>query len=127
MRKTAHFTVSSEGRDKGKEFIITELPAWEAEEWAIQAFLALASCGIEVPDDVKSAGFAALAGSMFDSIGKLDYQKAKPLLDKMMDCVKFIPDPKRPNVTRALVPDDIEEVKTRLELRLQVWKLHAAF
>lgn len=127
MRKTATYTVKSKGRDEGKQFLITELSASAAEEWAIQTFLALASSGIELSDDVKSMGFAGLAMTSMNAMGSIPYDKAKPLLDKMMSCVQIIPDPARPNVVRTLIEEDIEEVATRLKLRKEVLALHTDF
>ena len=33
-RKTQTYTIDSGGRDKGKTFLITEMPATKAEDWA---------------------------------------------------------------------------------------------
>ena len=40
-RKTATYIVESEGRDKGKQFLLTEMAVAKAEDWAIRAMLAL--------------------------------------------------------------------------------------
>lgn len=45
----------------------------------------------------------------------------------MFECITIIPDPSKPNVTRALIEDDIEEVATRLKLRIEIFKLHVDF
>lgn len=127
MRKTLKYTVTNEGRDKGKVFLITEMSAADAEDWAIQAFLAMAASGVQIPDNFKEAGFAAVISSAFEAIGKLQYERAKPLLDRMMECVQIIPDPSKPNVVRSLIDDDIEEVSTRLMLRKETFQLHASF
>ncbi|HEY6019609.1 MAG TPA: hypothetical protein VIY48_06835, partial [Candidatus Paceibacterota bacterium] len=70
---------------------------------------------------------AAVISSAFEAIGKLQYERAKPLLDRMMECVQIIPDPSKPNVVRSLIDDDIEEVSTRLMLRKETFQLHASF
>jgi hypothetical protein len=49
---------------------------------------------------------------------------AKPLFDKMMDCIQINPSPK---VTRALIDDDIQEVATLLRLRKEILTLHLSF
>lgn len=127
MRKTLTYKVTTKGRDHGKQFLITELSAAAAEEWAIRAFLAMASSGVDIPDEVSAMGFAGVASAAFDSLGKIPYEKAKPLLDEMMGCVQIIPDPGRPNVVRALIDDDIEEIATRFNLRREVLALHTDF
>ena len=50
MRKTKTYTVDSDDRDKGKVFLITEMPATKAEDWAIRVMLALGSANVDIPD-----------------------------------------------------------------------------
>jgi hypothetical protein len=57
----------------------------------------------------------------------MKHEDAAPLLAEMMDCVKIIPNPSEPNVMRPLVADDIEEVRTRIELRKAILELHMGF
>lgn len=56
-RRIASFTASA-GRDAGKVFRITEMPADQAERWAVKAFLAAAKGGITLPDSAAESGFA---------------------------------------------------------------------
>ena len=123
-RKTATVTISAEGRDKGKVFVLTELSAYEAEDWAGRALFALMNAGVEIPDNIAEAGLAGVAAMGLKAIAKLPFDSAKPLLDKMMGCIQIQPSP---TVTRALIPDDIEEVATLLTLRKQVLGLHMDF
>lgn len=123
-RKTAIVTISDEGRDKGKVFVLTELSAYEAEDWAGRALFALMNAGVEIPDNIAEAGLAGVAAMGLKAIAKLPFESAKPLLDKMMGCIQIQPSP---TVTRALIPDDIEEVATLLQLRKQVLGLHMDF
>lgn len=125
-RKTSRFTVTDEGRDKGKVFMLTELPASESERWAIRAFLALAKNGVELPEGIQEAGFAGLASYGLSLIGKLPFEDASVLMDEMFRCVQAVPDPSK-DFARSLVEDDIEEVATRIKLRVAVFKLHADF
>lgn len=127
MRKSQTWFCDDANRDNGKTFVITELPASEAEDWAIQAFFALLNAGVDVPDDVAEMGFAGIASIGLGALGKVPYEKAKPLFDKMMQCVKFMPDNGNPNVTRQLTESDIEEITTRMKLRKMVFGLHWDF
>lgn len=127
MRKTLTYTVTDEGRDQGKTFLITEMSAADAEDWALRAFFALMNSGIDIPDEVADMGFAGIASIGLKALGKVEYSKAKPLFEDMMDCVRIVPDPGKPNVVRALIDTDIEEVATRLKLRSEVFKLHTDF
>ena len=122
-RKEASF-VAQTGRDKGKEFFITEMSATQAENWAIKAVLAIGNAGIEIPDNLVSQGMAGLVAVGYMNLLKIPFDAAKPLLDEMMGCVQFIPSP---NIKRPLIEDDIEEVSTRLALRKAIWNLHMDF
>ena len=122
-RKEASF-VAQTGRDKGKEFLITEMSATQAENWAIKAVLAIGNAGIEIPDTLVSQGMAGLVAVGYMNLLKIPFDAAKPLLDEMMGCVQFIPSP---NVKRFLIEDDIEEVSTRFALRKAIWNLHMDF
>jgi hypothetical protein len=126
-RKQLDITIVTEGRDKGKVFQITEMPASKAEKWAIRSMLALGKSGVDVPDDLQAQGMAGIASLGIRALTSLNYDDAEPLLAEMFDCVKCVPDPTRPEVTRALVEDDIEEVATRLSLRKDILSLHIDF
>ena len=125
----ARNTVKVEIIDRGerKKFLLTEMSAVEAEDWAFELFFAMANSGIEIPDDLMDAGFAGLAQLGVDALGGLSYEKLKPLLARMMLCVQIYPNPDDERVVRALVEDDIEDVATRLKLRKAIWDLHTAF
>jgi hypothetical protein len=126
-RKTLNYTVAAEGRDKGKVFVITEMPAAQAEKWAIRVFLAMAKGGTDLPDNITDGGFAALAKVGLELLSQIPFEEAEPLLDEMMGCVSSMPNPATPAVTRALVDADIEEVATRILLRRQIFQLHVDF
>jgi len=123
-RKQITVTINSEGRDQGKAFILTELSAYDAEEWAGRALFALMNAGVEVPANIAQAGLAGVAAMGLKAIAKLPFDSAKPLLDKMMDCVQIQPSP---DVRRELISGDIEEVSTLLTLRQKVLGLHLDF
>lgn len=126
-RKQITVVISAEGRDRDKVFQITEKPARQVEDWAIRAFMGMARSGAEIPEDVKDAGFAGLITMGLKAIAGMHYADAKPLLDEMISCVKIIPDPANQNIIRALIDEDIEEVATFLQLRKEVFELHANF
>jgi hypothetical protein len=126
-RRTATVTIDAEGRDKGKAFLLTEMSASQAERWAARAMLALARNGVEIPEGIASAGLAGVAAIGIRALGGMAFDDAEPLLADMMACVQAIPDPARPNVSRYLIEDDIEEVATRLRLRMEVFTLHTGF
>ena len=126
-RKVQQVTIDAEGRDKGKVFIIREMPATQAEKWAMRAFLALAKSGVDVPEDVASSGLAGIAALGLRALSGLTFTDAEPLMDEMFSCIQIMPDPTRPDVVRILLEDDIEEIATRLKLRKEVLALHTGF
>src|ERR1039458_767382 len=126
-RKTAEVLITDEGRDKGKVFVLTEMPAAQTEKWAMRALLALTKAGVEIPENIQGAGIAGIAVLGLKALGGMDFYDAEPLLDEMLQCVTIRPDPKNIAFTRALLDDDIEEIKTRLQLRAEVCTLHVGF
>jgi len=122
-RKQASF-VAQTGRDQGKEFLITEMSATQAENWAFRVILAIGNAGIEIPDNLAAQGMAGLMAVGYMNLLKIPFDAAKPLLDEMMGCVQIVPSA---NIKRPLIEDDIEEVKTRLLIRKAIWDLHMDF
>lgn len=123
-----------EGRDKGKTFILKEAAAAQAERWATRALFALARSGVDMPKNTEGAGWAGLAYLGLQALSKVTMDEVQPLLDEMWSCVTIRPDPKHPEVTRALYwggPDgegsDIEEIATMVKLRAEVFALHSGF
>lgn len=132
-RKTHTIVVEAEGRDKGKMFTLTEMAPSQAEKWAFRALLALAKSGVEVPENIASAGLAGVAALGIKAFSGLSFEDAEPLLDEMFSMVSFVPDPARPSIKRGyggvgpIIEDDIEEISTRLRLRKELFFLHTNF
>lgn len=128
-RKEINYTIpeSPNNRDSGKVFHIKEMPASKAEWWAITALLAMSKNGVEIPDGALEQGMASMVKVGLEMVAKIPPQDAKPLLDEMMACVTFVPNPANPSIARPVIEDDIEEVTTRLKIRAEVFKLHVDF
>jgi hypothetical protein len=138
MRRTKVVTIDGEGRDKGKSYLIVEMPALKSEHWGRKALLAIAAgAAPHMPAsdvDVASLGLAGIASLGIKAFGGLDPTVVDPLMDEMFKCISFVPsialkDPKIPDrpMTRPLIEDDIEEVATVLELRREVLSVHLDF
>lgn len=132
MLKSVTVQVPAEwgGRDKNKHFLITEMPATQAEKWGWRALLLLRGSGERMPDNVQGLGMVGVAvlGINVFLRGEMSFTNLEPLLDEMMVCVRIVRDPRHPEVATDIVPDiDIEEVQTRLWLRSEVLKLHTGF
>ena len=127
-RRTEDVWIEEEGRDKGKLFTITEMPADRAEEWAIRAWLALSRAGVVVPEETADQGMWAVAAAGLPALSRIAWEDAKPLLDEMWQCVRFIPNPQTRHVgDRVPMSQDVEEVATRMLLRIKVFNLHVGF
>ena len=117
-------------RDNDKTFIITEMPADQGERWATQVGYLIAQAGRQVPEGALDAGMAGLA-----AIG-IDFQEvaiARALQDPSVEeatwsCVQYMHDPK--HAPQPIFSGDncqIDEIKTRTALRMEVLKLHLNF
>lgn len=126
-RQTALYTVTDDNRDKGKIFLLTEMPASQAEWWAIRAGLALAKSGVDLPEGFEHMGMAGIAQVGVKALASLSPDDAEPLLREMWGCIQIQPDPANPKVIRELVETDTEEVQTRFKLRWEVLNLHVDF
>lgn len=127
MRKVCTFVVSDECRDKNKSFVITEMSATAAEDWAIRAILALGAANVDIPEGAAELGMSSLAQIGLKKLFLLKAETLRPLLQELMECVQIQPDAHHPEVKRSLVDGDVEEVKTLLTLKWEVLKLHMDF
>lgn len=133
MRETRTITIDKEGRDKGKTFVLTEMPASKVEKWAARVLIA-AFTG-EVPASVLEASRVSNAGALATALNQvlkgLDWQTVEPLYDELLDCVAIVPNPDKPEAKVQLRPSNvdnfIEEVGTLARLRLAVLELNFAF
>lgn len=128
-RKTKQFVIESEGRDKGKTFLITEMSAVKAEDWAIRVLLALGSANVDLPPGAMQLGMAALAEIGLMKLFSIDSERVRPLLAELMECAVFLPNPQKPQVTvpYPMYETQVEEVKTLLAIKWETLKLHLDF
>jgi hypothetical protein len=132
MRKEKVITIDVVGRDRGKMFRLTEMPADQGEKWAFRALLALSRGGMNLPSGIFDAGMAGLASVVpylvivgLRSLNAAQWNELEPLLDEMMLCIKYQPPSGMPaqdliNGTNG----QIEEIRTRVALRQDILELH---
>jgi hypothetical protein len=141
MLKTKQVTItrdnapSVDGRDDGKSFLITEMPAFQAEKWATRATLALIprltrEISEEVAEQIAvNPGMLPLerVGLL---LGSIQFPETQALMDEIFEaCVQILPDPQRP-LPRAINlggSQDIFEVATLSYLRSEALSLHSNF
>jgi hypothetical protein len=129
MLKTSTYVVEAQGRDKGKHFLLTEMPVTDAENWSIDLLLCAAEKA-NVPPEAFQYGMAAVAQlGLMNAIFGMNPERIKPLLARLMQCVRYVPNPQKPHVTIGWpeMISQIEEVKTSLALKWEVIKLHMDF
>jgi len=149
-RKEITFTVTANGRDKGKQFKITEMAARQAEEWAIRVACAMMGTGVSVPDNimnvaaalaakkpddddaaaialyesVMASGMIALAKFGIGALAKVPFAESKPLMDELLSCVQYVAGPA---IVIPLDESHIEEASTYFRLKVETLKLHVSF
>lgn len=126
-RRSIELTIPADtpdNRDAGKTYVLTEMPASQAEDWAVRALSAAVKGGAELPADPMSMGLLGLSFMGISGILNSPHELVKPLLAEMMECVTIKPSG---NIMRKLVEDDTEEVSTRLLLRDKLLELHVGF
>lgn len=131
MLRTQAITITREGRDKGKTFLLTEMPSERAEAWFIRAMMLLGRSGTDVPPDIFQHGAYAFAtigiATALAGLGKSPWSELKPLLDEMMECVGYQAPAGAIINSPSQVASQIEEVATRMQLREEVLSLHLGF
>lgn len=134
-RREKTVAITAEGRDRGKSFVIREMPADQGERWAYRALLALSRGGIELPPGLFERGWAGLAEMMpyflvigLRALNGAQWAEVEPLLEEMMACIQYKPPANAP--LQQLFPGEncqIEEIATRAQLRKEVFQLHLNF
>jgi hypothetical protein len=118
------------GRDANKIFVITELPAVQAEKWGWRMFLCVKGTAGFVDDAVARLGMigVAIRGINTFLAAAVDFSVLEPLLDELFTCVRMIRDPAKLDVITEFKPlMDLEEPVTVGWLRSEVLRVHTGF
>jgi len=139
-RKSLRVTIDAEGRDKGKAFVLHEMPSDQAERWFIRLVLALANAGAKVPEEILfggAAGFAEMLPTLRNSlvvairaIQGLDHRDVRELMEEMTPFIKWQPPGMPAPPEQDIFPGDnaqIDEVATWIKLRFELIQLHVGF
>lgn len=128
-RKEIPFIVEEEGRDKGKEFIITEMSAWDADTLAQDIFRAMGDSNYsQIPTDVIAMGCAGLATVGLSVISASSPDVARQLRDRLMSTVDIVVTNEGKRQQRKVKGElDFEEVSTIRTLLDKVFKVNFDF
>lgn len=135
MARLSELVTLTEGRDRGKQFRLSEMYADAGERWAYRALLAISRSGVNVPPGLLDQGWAGLAAMMpylivigFQGLSGARWEELEPLLNEMMACVMYQPPGPYPPQPLGEGPTlQVEEVKSLATLKMAVLKLHVDF
>lgn len=127
-RKEVLFT-ATDGRDAGKEFVITEMSAWDADSLAQDIFRAMGESNYtEIPPDVIAMGCAGLATVGLSVLSASSPDVAQTLRDRLISTVEIVithdGNQQSRKVNGAI---DFEEVSTIRQVMDKVFKLNFDF
>lgn len=124
-------TCPHDGADKGKQFTITRMSAYVADKWGRHAFQAAISGGGAIPGVTEGGGLAEVAAAGIGIFGAMEPARMDELIDQLLECVAYVPDPANPSVTipfkLAARTDQIEEIPTVGWLQKEAFALHVDF
>ncbi|ELY5940598.1 hypothetical protein ACNZAM_004023 [Cronobacter malonaticus] len=127
-RKEIPYVVMDENRDKGKEFIITEMSAWDADEMAQDIFRAMGDCNYTgIPADVIAMGCAGLATVGLSVLSASSPEVSRQLRDRLLSTVQIVITHDGDRQVRAVKSIDFEEVSTIRSLMDKVFKVNFDF
>ncbi|EOI7432027.1 hypothetical protein OZ691_000330 [Yersinia enterocolitica] len=127
-RKQITYIVEDEGRDKGKEFIITEMSAWDAEELSEEIYRAMGHGEFNsLPADVVAMGVAGLATVGVSVLAAAPASVSRPISDRILSTVEIVITNEGKDITRSIKPIDFEEISTIRTLKDKVFELNFGF
>lgn len=129
--------ISEDGADKGKTFVVRQMPLIQGDRWANRVALALMKSGVDVSPLTKGlnvsnaknfVGMLDMANVItvaLKALGGIEDDVAQGLLDELMRHVAV----KLPNgTTRTLTVDtDISSIGTLWKLRIEAIKVNLDF
>lgn len=122
MRKEKEIKIE-EGRDAGKVFIITEMPAFQMDKWAVRALNAIGKG--------KEGGVLSLLAmpitELINAFMEADIEKIEPLMQEMLECCAFKKDSTKIVLKEDFVNEIIEDWNTITTLRIEAIKLNLGF
>lgn len=121
--------ITIQDRNGELDFKIREMSAVKLESWVMRAILLLASAGSDIPANKGIEGAATyLANHGLEALGKIDFDKAKPLLDEMLEACAFrIVDRLEEAVTPQTAEAYIGDIKTLFTLRKECLAINLNF
>lgn len=121
MRKEVEVKIES-GRDAGKVFKITEMPATQAERWATRALGVLGRSGMSI----TSLGVIPMEQILEECL-KAKPEEVEPLMDELLACASYNQDGTSIVMKGSMIDSVIEELTTIMRLKMEALKLTLSF
>lgn len=125
-RKTKEVTITAEGRDQGKVFFITEMPALQAERWGMRAIMLLAAHNVDI-GEIGNGGMQKMLTLGFEALAQVPYEQVAPLMDELMACCQIRVRVGEQVITRPIIAEEVEEAWTFVTLKGEAFGLHVGF
>lgn len=138
MRKEKKIVVNDRGQELA--FVVREMPATKLESWIVRAGLLIAGAGLadgllggksageplDAAHAMQAAGqMIAQGGDLLRALGTVDYEKARPLLNELLECCT--PADAVTPLTPETADGIIEDVRTLFTLRKEALALNLGF
>ena len=122
MRKTEIIKLMDDGKEL--TFRITQMPATKAERWANKAMFLLIGAGKDIKKNAKIE-------DVIKVIASIDYDKAEPLYNELIECCTFLPDGNANGAGIGCTQDTIDaqiiDPRNLYKLRIASAKLNFSF
>lgn len=132
-RRDKTITITNEGRDKDKRFLITELPASKTEEFSMLMIENFSSLD---PETIKQLQEIAKSMSNTQALASIETSKLDPKLAKILFngiedylflTLDYLQVGNSIEITKENADNFIEEASTRFELKQQFMEMHIGF
>jgi hypothetical protein len=122
MLRETEITIE-QGRDAGKKFKITEMPATKMDRWTVKAM-----CALGKSEGASLVKFASMdMGEVFKAFLNSDPEQTQPLLDELLACCSYQKDGTSIQLKGNIVDSIVEDFQTLFKLRMETLKLCLGF
>lgn len=124
MLKEKYVTIDAENRDKGRTYLIKEMPALKAERWVRHAAAAINRTDLNIREELQQLGMLGFYLCGFQALAGGEIDKIDVLMDEMLGQIWVVED----KATRpAVMEGDMWELSTIKTLRVELIELHMGF
>lgn len=122
-------TITLRDREQDLTFVIQEMSATQLERWLLRALILLSGADMSGLNGQEALDFASgkIASADFLRLfGTMDYAKAEPLLDELLECCTRVVENVQERCTRKTVDNYIQDVATLFALKKEALAMNLA-